>query len=55
MTNESLKPILEQAREVDSDTRRRQVLCDVLFSAMGVEQEVHGGLDQKVEWRGTKR
>lgn len=51
-----VRPLLEQARDVDSPTRRRRVLFELLLQALGEEgQEVQGDLPRRQEWRGTRR
>ncbi|MCA9537158.1 MAG: hypothetical protein KC593_25930 [Myxococcales bacterium] len=50
-----LGPILEQARDKDSQGARQRVVRELLFSAMGMDASAESGVDQKVEWRGTKR
>src|SRR5690606_8015222 len=50
-----LKPILDQARSVDSPARRQAEVRRMLFDEMGVGQDVEFGMDQTVEWRGSKR
>lgn len=50
-----LGPILERYRSSDTAGSRQRVLRDLLFDALGVEKVADWGIDQKVEWRGTKR
>jgi hypothetical protein len=50
-----LGPILEQARDKDSPGARQRVVRELLFSAMGVDATADAGVEQKVEWRATKR
>ena len=50
-----LKPIMEQARSVDSSARRQAEIRRMLFDEMGVGTDVEVGIDQSIEWRGSKR
>ncbi len=53
-----VRPLLEQARSVDTDQRRRKTLYELLFAALDLESksdELSGDLSQKHEWRGTRR
>jgi hypothetical protein len=50
-----LKPIMEQASAVNSPARRQTEIRRMLFEAMGVDADVETGVDQQVEWRGSRR
>ncbi|MCR9166538.1 MAG: hypothetical protein ACE37F_37120 [Nannocystaceae bacterium] len=50
-----LKPIMEQARSVDSSARRQAKIRSMLFEEMGVGRDVEVGKDDKVTWRGSVR
>ena len=53
-----IRPLLEQAREIDTSARRRKILHELLFQSM-LEDEAKGELlgdrPMKHDWRGTKR
>lgn len=50
-----LKPIMEQASAVNSSARRQNEIRRMLFEAMGVEVDVEAGVDETIEWRGSRR
>ena len=50
-----IRPILEQARDIDSPSRRQSVLCNLLFQAMKISGEPFGDIIEKREWRSTRR
>ncbi|KIG17732.1 Bacteriophage (PhiC31) resistance [Enhygromyxa salina] len=50
-----LGPIMDQARSVDSSARRQNEIRRMLFEEMGVGKDVEVGVDQSIEWRGSKR
>jgi hypothetical protein len=51
-----VRPLLAQAREVDTPQRRRRVLFELLLAAMEEGGELaQGDLQRREEWRGTKR
>ncbi|MEZ4444909.1 MAG: hypothetical protein R3B72_37885 [Polyangiaceae bacterium] len=55
LTGVDLKPIIEQARQFDTDGARQRVLRDLLFDALGVSKIADSGKDHKVEWRKSDR
>lgn len=50
-----LEPILNQARDADSDGARQRLIRDLLFEAMGVDKVADWGKDHKIKWRETWR
>ncbi|MBN1612769.1 MAG: hypothetical protein JW940_39470, partial [Polyangiaceae bacterium] len=50
-----LEPILDQARDADSDGARQRLIRDLLFEAMSLDKVADWGKDHKVKWRETAR